>query len=37
MEASLTNRATLIFDNHTQPYNLFQGFSTTNFPGKAAE
>lgn len=37
MEASLTNRATLIFDNHTQPYNLFQGFSTTNVPGKAAE
>ena len=28
MEASLKDRATLIFDNHTQPYNLFQGFST---------
>ncbi len=28
MEASLKDRATLIFDNHTQPYNLFSGFST---------
>ena len=28
MEASLKDRATLIFDNHTQPYNLFQGYST---------
>lgn len=33
MEASLKDRATLIFDNHTQPYNLFQGFST-NLPNK---
>ena len=33
MEASLKDRATLIFDNHTQPYNLFSGFST-NLPNK---
>ncbi len=33
MEASLKDRATLIFDNHTQPYNLFQGIST-NLPNK---
>ncbi len=35
LEASLTNRATLIFDNHTQPYNLLQGV-TTNAPAKKA-
>ena len=28
MELSLKDRATLIFDNHTQPFNLFQGYST---------
>ncbi len=28
LEQSLKNRATLIFDNHTQPFNLFQGVST---------
>ena len=25
---SLKDRATLIFDQHTQPFNLFQGYST---------
>jgi membrane protease subunit HflC len=30
MEASLKDRATLIFDNHTQPYNLFQGYTNGN-------
>jgi membrane protease subunit HflC len=28
MELSLKDRATLIFDNHSQPFNLFQGYST---------
>jgi len=28
LEQSLKSRATLIFDNHDQPFNLFQGFST---------
>jgi membrane protease subunit HflC len=28
MEQSLKSRATLIFDNHTQPFNLFQGVSS---------
>ena len=28
MELSLKSRATLIFDQHTQPFNLFQGYST---------
>jgi membrane protease subunit HflC len=35
LEQSLKDRATLIFDNHTQPYNLFQqGYSPTNTTGK---
>lgn len=28
LELSLKDRATLIFDQHTQPFNLFQGYST---------
>jgi len=28
MEQSLKDRATLIFDQHSQPFNLFQGYST---------
>jgi membrane protease subunit HflC len=28
MELSLKDRATLIFDQHSEPFNLFQGFST---------
>lgn len=28
MELSLKDRATLIFDQHSQPFNLFQGYST---------
>ena len=28
MESSLKSRATLIFDQHTEPFNLFQGYST---------
>jgi membrane protease subunit HflC len=28
LEPSLKNRATLIFDQHSQPFNLFQGLST---------
>jgi membrane protease subunit HflC len=28
METSLKSRATLIFDQHTEPFNLFQGYST---------
>jgi membrane protease subunit HflC len=28
LEASLKDRSTLIFDQHSQPFNLFQGFST---------
>jgi membrane protease subunit HflC len=28
MELSLKSRSTLIFDQHTQPFNLFQGYST---------
>ena len=28
MELSLKSRATLIFDQHSQPFNLFQGYST---------
>ncbi|MDB6109592.1 MAG: hflC 2, partial [Pedosphaera sp.] len=28
MELALKSRATLIFDQHTQPFNLFQGYST---------
>jgi membrane protease subunit HflC len=28
LEQSLKSRATLIFDQHTQPFNLFQGLST---------
>ena len=28
LELSLKDRATLIFDQHSQPFNLFQGYST---------
>ena len=28
LDASLKDRATLILDQHSQPYNLFQGYST---------
>ena len=28
LELSLKDRSTLIFDQHSQPYNLFQGYST---------
>jgi membrane protease subunit HflC len=28
MESSLKDRSTLIFDQHSQPFNLFQGYST---------
>jgi membrane protease subunit HflC len=28
LDASLKDRATLIFDQHSQPFNLFQGYST---------
>lgn len=31
MELSLKDRATLIFDQHSQPFNLFQGYSTNLF------
>lgn len=33
MELSLKNRATLIFDQHTQPFNLFQDTSGQTSPG----
>jgi regulator of protease activity HflC (stomatin/prohibitin superfamily) len=31
LELSLKDRATLIFDQHSQPFNLFQGYSTNLF------
>ena len=31
LDLSLKNRATLIFDQHSQPFNLFQGYSTNLF------
>lgn len=36
LDQSLKDRATLIFDQHSQPFNLFQGY-TTNLPGGATK
>jgi membrane protease subunit HflC len=38
LELSLKDRATLIFDQHSQPFNLFQGYSTNLFnPAQTAK
>ncbi|MDB6064860.1 MAG: hflC 3 [Pedosphaera sp.] len=34
LDASLKDRATLIFDQHSQPFNLFQGYSTNLYNSK---